>query len=386
VSDASARQPGIAELARLVAELPAADRARFHDLFALVEDAGEMVVPGPMEAWVAERFGPVEQVCRQRVVRVANRWTFEGAIFNPLRANRPDAGLVAGPDHIAAVRQRIEQARGDDFCRLLDKTPADIFGRVAGRFSRTAANVARADGWHGIVVFDEHDPLALGAEQIADGLNVAREWAARAHAVTPEARHLFMLWNCLWRAGASQVHAHLQMLLSREMPQARVALWRSAAQGYLSITGRAYFPDLAATHQALSLTLMDGATTAFASLAPIKEQEVVLLAPGAAWSTPNGDAGADAAWQSAVRAVVQLVHAYRRIGVLAFDLALFGPPLDGEADWANFPFVARLVDRGDPLGTTADVAAMELFGSSVVARDPFALARTLSALRYTQSA
>jgi hypothetical protein len=381
MSDLPLSVPGIGDLPDLGATLPDDDRARLRDLFAVVADAGEMVVPRPMEAWVTERIGPLDAVRRQRVVRVTNRWTYEGAIFNPLRANRPDAGLVSDPARTAAVRERIEQARGDDFCRVLEQTPADVFGRITGRFSRTASNVARADGWHGIVVFDEHDPLAVSAEQLADGLWVAREWAARAHALRPESRHLFVLWNCLWRAGASQVHAHLQMVLSRAMPQARVALWRSAAQAYRAATGRPYFADLTATHRALGLEIADGTAVSFASLTPVKEREVVLLAPGAAWRLPNGQAGADEAWRALVDGVVRLIVAYRRMGVLAFDLALFGPPVDGDAEWADFPTAVRLVDRGDPLSTTADVAAMELFGSSIVAHDPFAVARALRAAR-----
>lgn len=385
VSDPAAQAPDIAGLPLLLAALPDAERARAEALFAVVEDAGEMLVPAPMVPWVAERFGPLDGVLRQQVMRVTNRWTYEGAVFNPLRANRPGAGLGPSTVEAAAVRERIAAARGDDFCHVAERTPADVFGRIRGRWCQTAANVARADGWHGVVVFDEHDPLAVGAEQLADALGVAREWAARAHALRPDSRHLFVLWNCLWRAGASLEHAHLQVLLSRAMPQARVALWRAAAQAYRAATGRDYFADLGGVHRALGLTVDNeaGGAVAFASLTPIKEREVVVLAPGAAWnrSGPNGDVSGEAAWHALVGTLGRLVEGYWRLGVLAFDLALCGPPLDGGAEWEGFPVVARLVDRGDPLAQTADVAAMELFGSSVVAHDPFAVARALREVR-----
>ncbi|HLZ21977.1 MAG TPA: hypothetical protein VKQ30_07635, partial [Ktedonobacterales bacterium] len=58
-----------------------------------------------------------------------------------------------------------------------------------------------------------------------------------------------------------------------------------------------------------------------------------------------------------------------------------GPPFSSSdaqaADWNDFPIVARFVDRGNLLSSTSDIAALELFGSSVVATDPFDLARTL---------
>ena len=66
------------------------------------------------------------------------------------------------------------------------------------------------------------------------------------------------------------------------------------------------------------------------------------------------------------------------MGVQAFNVAIFGPPLgDVDERWAGFPLVARLVDRGDPNSDASDIAAMELFGSSVIASDPFEVARTL---------
>jgi hypothetical protein len=370
----------IGELPRLIAQLPEDERARVETLFAVTKDVGEMVVPPPLAAWMSQHFGPLDQAQRQQVVRVTNRWTHEGASFNPLRALRPDAGMSAAAEQRVALHERIGQARGDDFCRVLDRTPADIFGRVTGRYSRSAANLARADGWHGVVVFDEHDPLAIGPEQLADGLMVVREWAARAHALRVESSHLFVLWNCLWRAGASQVHAHLQMLLSRQMPQAAVERWRAAVQAYRAATGRPYFADALEAHRALGLVVMDGRTSAYASLTPIKEREVVLLAPGPTWSAPRGDPASDDAFVGFARDIARTVEGLRQLGVTAFNLAVFGPPLaSGGPAWEDFPAMARLVDRGDPLSATADMAALELFGSSVVAHDPFVVARALRA-------
>jgi hypothetical protein len=70
------------------------------------------------------------------------------------------------------------------------------------------------------------------------------------------------------------------------------------------------------------------------------------------------------------------------MGVRAFNVALYGPPLDWDASlagWADIPLVARFVDRGAPLSPTSDIAALELFGSSVISSDPFDVARTLRA-------
>jgi hypothetical protein len=42
--------------------------------------------------------------------------------------------------------------------------------------------------------------------------------------------------------------------------------------------------------------------------------------------------------------------------------------LDKEGE---FPYIIRIVDRGSLLKSTADMGGMELYGSSVVADDPY---------------
>jgi hypothetical protein len=355
----------ITDLARLIGELPEHERAVVERLFAVESAQGEIVPPPAMEPWLAATFGSVETALRQRVVRVMNPWTFEGATFNPLRARRPIAGAASASG--ASVRQRVEAARGDDFCDPERRTPAEIFGRVrVGRVS-AASNVAKADGWHTVLIFDEHDPLAIDAQDVADLLAAAEAWAARICERDPSARHLFLGWNCLWRAGASQVHAHAQVTLSAGMAQARVEAWRAAAERYRRETGKDYFADLVEAHRMLGLTAKIGQVDRFASLTPAKEREIVLLAPA-----DTGLAGIAAPLAQTLRVMLD------SMGVQAFNVAVFGWPLgDVDERWRGFPLVVRLVDRGNPDSDASDVAAMELFGSGVIASDPFEVTRAM---------
>ncbi len=365
----------IGRLPRLVAALPEREHALAERLFQIVEERGTIVPPLEMLPWLERTFGSVEATLRQHIVRVTNRWTFEGATFNPLRGKRPGSGLsAAGAEVAAELHERIEHARGDDFDDPQHFTPADTFGRIRGKHVTSAGNVAKADGWHGLGIFTRHDPLAIDADLVADMLKVAGEWALRAHAEDHEARHFFLLWNCLPRAGASLIHGHIQMTLSREMPHARVALWHEAAARYRHETGGDYFADLLAVYHVLGLAADsdDTGATTFASLTPVKEREADIVASLRAGETTLG---------ALPRLAVPLAHlldvALRAWGVRAFNLAVFGPPLDAPPGWEGFPLVARFVDRGNPLSTTADIAALELFGSSVVASDPFDVARSL---------
>jgi hypothetical protein len=373
----------IDQLPDAIAALPAEERALADRLFRVVVTEGAIVPPPEMAPWLERTFGSVEATLRQRIVRVTNRWTFEGATFNPLRSRRPGSGTTqaAPATPPAELRERIERSSGDDFCDPEHRTPADTFGRISGRHVITAANVAKADGWHSVGVFDRHDPLAIDDDLVADILATGGEWASRAHASDADARYFFLLWNCLWRAGASLVHGHIQMTLSHSMAHARVELLRAAAQRYSQETGGDYFADLAAVHTALGLAVGDGKVEWFASLTPVKEREIVLFAP----TYQDGILEPAELGTLAEPLAETLRVAQEQMGVFAFNASVYGPPLatssanNADDDWRGFPLVARFVDRGNPLAPTSDIAALELYGSSVIASDPFDVVRTLQA-------
>jgi hypothetical protein len=375
----------ITNLPTLIAGLPPEQRASVERLFHVVAEEGTLEAPDEMRVWLADTFGAVEAVERQQVVRVMNCWTFEGATINPLRSQRPNSGFtqrasgVLPTELVRAIRH--DKIHGDDFCHLEQRTTRDPFGRVEGTHVVTASNVAKADGWHAVGVFRKHNPLAINAALVTDIFDVGARWAERAQAAdstSPKASHFFLFWNCLWRAGCSQLHGHTQMTLSRAMAHAGVERQRAAAERYRSTTGSDYFADLIAAHRALGLTADAGEVVLLASLTPAREREIVFILPA--------DAAPEARWAERLQKLAApLAHALdvalRRLGTLTFNVAAFGPPLteDGPSDpaWQGFPFMARFVDRGNPLARTSDVAAMELFGSSVIASDPFELARAL---------
>ncbi|HEX6799782.1 MAG TPA: hypothetical protein VF116_18880 [Ktedonobacterales bacterium] len=389
----------IDQLPELIAALPDHERELAGRLFQVIVTRGAIVPPPEMEPWLGRTFGSVAATRQQTIVRVINRWTYEGAIFNPLRSRRPGSGTTQpGATSVGApggrpesprlamapeLRERIETTLGDDFCQPETRTPADTFGRVRGEHVLTAANVAKAEGWHSVGIFDRHDPLAIDEALVVDVLDVAGAWAQRVREVDPAARHLFLLWNALWRSGASLVHGHVQLALSPVAAQARVELWRDAARRYHAQTGDDYFADLAAVHRALGLMAGTGKLDWFASLTPVKEREVDVLAP------TYRDATLDPAELGVLAEplAVTLRVALETMGVRAFNAVVFGPPLGGaEPGWEGFPLVARFVDRGNPLSPTSDIAGLELFGTSVVATDPFDVARELRAVSPTDEA
>lgn len=350
----------VLNLEQLVAALPDAGRQRFERLFHVMTTHGEIRPPRHMYRWIERYFGSVEAILQQRVVKVTNRATVESALFNDLRARRPLEARIP-----AALHEELARSAPDPFCEPLANTPEDVFGRITGRCCVTASNIAKYDGWHGVIVFADHDPLAFDEESVADYLDVARQWWEQAHAIDPEAIYPLFMWNCLWKAGASIPHGHAQMSLTKGMHYAKIEQLRRSAQIHRVVFGQSYFDELFAAHRDLGLAVERDGVRILANLVPIKEKEILLFANRL-----------DQALMSALYTALRCLTV--DLGVTSFNLVIYMPPLVAvDGDWTDFPVVVRMVDRGDPMNRTADFGAMELYAASVVSSDPFKVAESL---------
>jgi hypothetical protein len=220
------------------------------------------------------------------------------------------------------------------------------------------------------MIFREHDPLAYGAEQVAEMLAVGREWAERGRQADAEAVNYLLVWNCGPRAGGSMVHGHAQMLLGRGAHYPQVERLRRDAATYASATDGDYFGDLVAAHRDLGLVVTEaGGVAIVSSLTPVKERELLVIGPPGMDEREPAFADAVAGLAVAARDVLEM---------RAFNLALHRPPLSDATDgWERMGPVVHLVDRGDPGSPASDIGAMELYGASVVGNDPFAIAERL---------
>ncbi len=351
----------ITELPDLVESLTEESQARFRRIFHLSATRGHLNPPPVMHPWIENYFGSLEAVTTQHIIKLTNVVTWEGALFNDLRARRP----MEARDH-NNVHQIIQSNGHSPFGMPTDGTPEDTFGRIRGRHSITASNIAKYDGFHGLVIFDEHNPLRFDQDAVSDYVDTALTWAAKAHEADPSARYFFFMWNCLWKSGASINHGHAQMTLTRDMHYAKVEALRRAALAYRQQHGASYFDDLYSVHRDLGLTFCDGDVRGLAYLTPVKEKEVLLFA-----NQVDGNLKA------------QIYHILRsftqKLNVLSFNLALYMPPFgdpEGE-DWSEFPVLVRVVDRGDLGNKVTDFGGMELYAQSVIGTDPFFVASQL---------
>ncbi len=313
---------------------------------------GHMVFPDAMQAWVREKYGDIGT---QLIVRVTNDQTGEETLFNPVRARRPTL-----TPRTEEVRDLQALAAEGPFADPLTSTPADAFGRIDGDHWITASNIARYDYLHAVIIGKEVNPAVMTEAQVADMISVAIRWCQEAHRADPRAVYPFLIWNYLWRAGASIVHNHAQILLTHRLYAAPARIER-VREEYRCRYESEYYDDLFLAHVAIGLGLTHGNARVMAHITPRKEHEIVILT-----ESPHDIAPA----------LTKVLECYRNIDVQTYNAAIHMPPL-GEAG----PYVTWLVDRGDLFSRTSDMGGMELYaGTSVVTSDPFRLMEHLAAV------
>jgi hypothetical protein len=355
----------ITDLPTLVAALPTPLALLWERLLRIDVTRGVLHPPERMHGWIDRSFGSVAAVTEQEIIRITNRWSLEGSIFNRIRGLRPQQGRYQSDiDQIIATNAGSNDESG--FCSPESGTPEDSFGRIRGRYCLSASNIAKYDGWHGVLIFDQHHPLNFTRERVEDYVQTALRWFEAVHTTDAKATYPFFIWNCLWRSGASVIHGHAQMSVATGMAYPKVELLRRTASEYRLRTKSSYFDDLWKLHRGLGLAFQDqeAAVRGYVSLTPVKEKEVVLIG------------------NNPVALATHLYHVLdcfvTELGVQSFNVSMTLPPLtQTDESWEEMPVIVRIVDRGDPNSRGSDIGAMELYAATVVASDPFVVASAL---------
>ena len=372
----------IIELEEEVNKLPPKEKRRFKAIFDVSTSEGKLKIPDSFRQKVLQYFGKkneneqiieaekqvLKRLCTQKIVRTFNRRTREGALFNGLRATRPgmrgqDIAIEKG-----FVYKHIKEAlKNCDLCEPEKLTSEDTFGRVLGKHCTTGANIAKYDAAHGMLIFNRHNPLEFSREELSDYIEVGFKWFEKARKANKEFEYPFFMWNCLGKAGASQVHGHAHLLVGKGMHYAKVEVLREAIQEYKQKEGGNYFDDLFGAHESVELALApkNSNVRILVYVTPTKEKETMIISP-----KPVAES------DDAKKAIFKTLRCFiDNLGVTCFNLTVSMPALRASK---SHPHVVRVVDRGSMLKATSDVAGMELYASNVIASDP---CRVIEALK-----
>jgi hypothetical protein len=195
-------EPKIANLEALVTALPADTNQKFQRIYHVSSLTGETRLCPEMIPWVEKQFGSREAVAAQKIVRLTNKITGEESFFNELRTLRPVSLKNAAP-----LEEEIEKASENDIFREpLVSTTEDIFGRVKGKYCITAGNIAKSDSIHGVLIFNDFNPLHFTREKVIDYIDTAGNGQCRC--ITQPEANIFSIFGTAcggrgrpWRTG-----------------------------------------------------------------------------------------------------------------------------------------------------------------------------------------
>lgn len=363
-------EDGIFALPERIARLAGREREIAERILVVQSYPARVAVTEQMNG-VVGAFGGAEEVARQRIIRITNKVTHHGALFNKIRGRRPMHETYVDLKELIAQR-----AKMSPFADPEAHTPPSSWGRIETEHSITADNIAKYDDHSGLVIFKVADPLGQSKEAVFDHLMVAAAWWRLSYEADVERYHKhhkqapaafpFMTWNGLWKGAASQTWGHLQTLLARGRHYDEVEAIKDSSVLYKKKhQGDNFFADYMKLHDSLGLLVAKGDVAVMAHLAPSKEGEILVFAP-------SFD-------ENLASIIADLYDCYiSQMGVRSFTIAVACPPLDKGIDgWSEFPVVVRLLDRGNPLHDVSDISGMEMFGTPIVATNPYSIVKSL---------
>ena len=228
----------------------------FNGIFHVSSASGEIKIPPSFKEKAYTYFGNrdeqgniieskkevIERILTQKVVKTYNKWTGEGSLFNSLRASRPGMKPEERRQEQKKIHEYIEKSKENcDFCEAEKYTPEDVFGRVQGKYCITGANIAKSDAWNSMIFFKAHNPLDFTLEELSDYIETGFKWFKKVNNYDKRFISPFFLWNCLPKAGASQVHGHAQVLMTDDVHYAKPQFLRKNFRNRMQLTGRNYF-------------------------------------------------------------------------------------------------------------------------------------------------
>ncbi len=358
----------IIELPETVNALEPEEKKLFFRFFNVHRSIGRAVLPSEMKPWADKTFGSAESVEEQKIIKVFDKHLYEAALFNELRAKRP----MQAKEKRLDFRKVVEESAHGPFSTPLSMTPEDVFGRVKGKHCISASNISKYDGMHGLIIFNKHNPLDFNEKEVQDYFRTALKWFDKAHKSNKKAVYPFILWNCLWRAAASIIHGHMQVVLGEGLHYGEAENDNKARREYYNRYKRDYFSDYYKAHQLVGLGLEHKGVKVFASLVPRKDKEITII-------SKKLD-------EKCVKAIYLVMDCFKKdLGVMSFNLSVVLPPLapaprqpqSGEesakaSDWKDFPVIIRVIDRGSLSNKTTDVGGMEIYDmANVIPSDPY---------------
>ena len=97
---------------------------------------------------------------------------------------------------------------------------------------KTAANIAKYDVWSSLVIFKNHNPLEFNLKEFSDYIYITFQWFDKVLNEDRDYKFPFLYGIAFPRAGASQIHGHAQILMTKDRSYAKVESLKRVSEVY----------------------------------------------------------------------------------------------------------------------------------------------------------
>ncbi len=282
-----------------------------------------------------ENFENFPEFQKQELLFIKDKILGLEAIFNFSRKKRPQP----------RTETKIEN-EPDPFCNAHNLTPIDELGRLENESALTAANLSKMADYHSLIIFKKHNFTDLTEKDFEEALNLTQQWFEKIKNLDQAILTQILIWNYHYRAAASILHPHFQVLAYKEVPQ-RLIDWQKNIENYRNEFRSDYLTDYFQLAQELGLGKRLKNLKVWLSLTPFKEKTIFF----------EGD----------LKDFWQILEKLIQNGTQSFNICyIYQAPY-----FKNFGF---FVDRGEVNTRNSDFGTLEIFGLPVVSYNPSQLA------------
>ena len=189
-------------------------------------------------------------------------------------------------------------------------------------------------------------------------MECTRAWIEKVHSLDKRLTSGMIIADTLWRAGASQIHPHLQVWLGGQYEGQFAVLERQSVL-YRQQHGTSFISDMVYLHLKLGLAVTVGDVVVMAPLTSHKEYELMVI-------SPTVDDTFTQVYANIMKVYNEDLSLYCR------SMAMSWPSLDtsgGKVD--TLPAILRMGSRGACDSGINDVSSLELYSVYSVSVDPY---------------
>ncbi|KAL7677036.1 hypothetical protein ACOME3_003284 [Neoechinorhynchus agilis] len=195
----------------------------------------------------------------QVIIKIKNKFTKKESVYCPLRSKRPVPNIFgAETEHSFMLATLKNSVLKCDFCsgRYGNFTAIDRdFDRIETAYSYTAANAFKYEKHHDLIVARRHNPFDLNVNEFIDLLLLSVRWTEKRSRRSKESLYPSVVWDIMPKSGASQIHTHLHVSLSKRPASVPAEVLEAISRYWHQTGSNDFIGDYVAVHKAMQLAV-----------------------------------------------------------------------------------------------------------------------------------